>query len=391
MLSVLHVERVVGVLALAGMYLEHYRATRTFVLDGTRQTRLLILVLIAVLISVPFAYWRSHAMNGLIDFLKLIAWYLLTIHLLDTRFRLRIYLTAFLVLIGYIALDSVRAYFTGSYIVRMGIERALGQTEAGGDPNHLAATMAATIPLLLLLAFYKPLRWLRHLSFAGALLLTVTMSLTGSRSGLLGFFGGLLFVWWRVRHRLLVGLLGVAILGGGFVFLPQQYKTRYATIGQSQLDGSSRGRITAWEKGVRMILDRPLTGVGIDCFGTANALGYSSEGQESYLEAHSLYVQVPAEVGLIGGLAFFGFLFEALRVNRKAVRELRSAGADWQFETTVLQGLSAGIFALLITGIFGHSFMRYTWYVYAALGTTIWRLFVDRHSKSLVNVGTQTP
>lgn len=126
-----------------------------------------------------------------------------------------------------------------------------------------------------------------------------------------------------------------------------------------------------------MMTDRPLTGVGIGCFGTANALGYSGEGRKSYLESHSLYVQVPSEIGLLGALVFFAFLLEALRLNRNVSRELSGLEEGWQFERIMLRGMAAGIIVLLITGVFGHSFTRYTWYVYAALGASIARLLSD--------------
>jgi probable O-glycosylation ligase (exosortase A-associated) len=376
----LHIERLIGALALLAMYLEQHWTSRRIFVDGTRQTRLLLLLTVPVLISIPFAYWRSAALSGFVDFLKLVAWYLLAVHLLNTRTRLRIYTVLFLALICYVAYDSFSAYLSGSYHFRMGIARAAGQTEAGGDPNHLAATMAATIPLLLLLAFYKPLHWLRMLPAAGVLLLTVTLAVTGSRSGLLGFFGGLLFLWSRARHRLVVGVIGIFVLGLGILALPDQYKVRYASITRSELDSSSQGRLNVWMRGVRMLYDRPLTGVGIGCFSTANAMRYSPPGEPSYLESHSLYVQTPAELGLIGAAVFFLFLYEMLRLNRRTSRELRATGRSWQFEATVLTGLTAGVVVLLITSIFGHSFLRHTWYVYAALGAAITRLYADRPS-----------
>jgi O-antigen ligase len=160
--------------------------------------------------------------------------------------------------------------------------------------------------------------------------------------------------------------------------MPDQYKARYSTITRKELDGSSQGRIVAWKKGVRMMADRPLTGVGLDCFGTANALKYSPKDDPSWLESHSLYVQVPAEIGILGAVFFFAFLYEILRVNARVRRRLELDGGSWELEATTLRGLAAGVVVLLITGVFGHSFLRHTWYVYGALGVVITRLYADR-------------
>jgi probable O-glycosylation ligase (exosortase A-associated) len=373
LLSRLHAERVVGVLALVGMCLRQYHITGRLFLDRSRQTHLLLLVLLASVISVPFAYWRTGAVTALVSFLRLLAWYLLVVHLVDTRLRLRIYLSVYLLAICKIAVDTCRAYVAGDVMLAQGIERAVGQTNAGGDPNSLAATMAATIPILLLLSVNVRRRWLRPLPVLAAVLLVITMALTGSRSGLLGFFAALLVLWWRCRRRLLVAMTGVAILLSGYTLLPLQYRLRYSTIGSSALDSSSRGRLDAWRKGIQMILDRPLTGVGIGCFGTAHALGYSSESRQNWLQAHSLYVQVPAELGLLGAFAFFLFLYEILRLNHMAARYQHSVHPSWHFEQAVLGGLAAGVAALLVAGVFGHSFLRYTWYVYGALGLVVAR------------------
>jgi putative inorganic carbon (hco3(-)) transporter len=377
--SSLHLERVVGALALLGMYLEQFQRERRLVIDRTRQTAVLLVMAALVLISALYAYVPSVAMNGTIDFIKLVAWYLLIVHLINTRVKLRVFLGLWFACVGKIALDSMRAYFFGGYTqYAMGVNRAIGQSDAGGDANHLAATMSASIPILLLLTFHKPLRWWRIPAALGVLLFTLTMSLTGSRSGLIGFFTGLIFLWWHCRRRLVVGLIGLTFIGGGLVVLPDQYKARYATIGSKQIDSSSQGRLDVWQVGLRMVADHPITGVGIGCFSPAHAERYSPDLQSNTRVAHSLYVEVLSELGVLGALAFFTFVFEVFRLNLRARRALRVDGRDWQGEWLVLQGLAAGVFLLLFTGIFGTNFARHTWYVYGALGAAIWRLYVDR-------------
>ncbi|MFH1144928.1 MAG: O-antigen ligase family protein [Candidatus Eisenbacteria bacterium] len=377
-LSVLHVERIVGILALIGMYVEQHRVAGRLHIDWTRQTRLLIVFIGAILISVPLAYWRSAAMDGLIDALKLLAWYLLVVHLVDTRRRLRVYLSLLLALTCYIAYDSYSAYLSGSFHYRMGIERMVGQTNAGGDPNALAATMAATIPLLLLLSFYRRLRWGRMITAAGLVLIVVTMSLTGSRSGLLGFLAGMVFLWVQTRHRVLAGAAGVVLIGLGLLALPPQYQNRYASIGSAELDGSSSTRLELWGKGLRMFADHPLVGVGIGCYAIANAMDYSPPSNPDFMVSHSLYIQVPSELGTFGVLAFAAFMIAVIRLNRRTARGLGAAGPDWDFERIVLRGMLAGIFALFVTGIFGDNLMRYTWYLYAAVAAAIARIYADR-------------
>ena len=149
--------------------------------------------------------------------------------------------------------------------------------------------------------------------------------------------------------------------------LPEQYQTRYSSITAEERDASSQGRIDAWKRGMRMIADRPFTGVGIGCFTTASGLAYSPESQRRWLQPHNVYVQVPSEIGLIGAALFFAYLFELFRSSSRSRRELLKRQDKFWFEETVLRAIPAGLVALLVTGVFGHSFMRDTWYVYGAM------------------------
>lgn len=373
----LHLERVVGVVALAAMFLAQHRAERRLLIDGSRQTMLFLFFMVAVLCSIPFAYWRTEAVNGFVEVFKIAVFYILVVHLINTKKRLRTFLWLFSALLFYIAATAFSAYMQGSTFYAQGIDRAVGQTSIAGDPNQLGTTMAATIPLFLLYALHKPLRWVRIPFAIGLVLLVATLSITGSRASLLGFLAGLVYLWWASPRRLLVGMLGLMVLGAGFFMLPDQYKTRYSSITESELDESSQGRLDAWEQGLHMAMDRPLFGVGINCFGTAHALGYSPESKPSYLRAHSLYVQVLAELGFFGAVAFFAFMIEFLRLNRRAGKRLGAAGERWAFEAVTLKAIFAGLAVLLLTGLFGHSLLRRTWYIYAAIGISTWRIYLD--------------
>ncbi len=389
-LAPLHIERVVGAVALAALFLQQQRREGRIFIDGSRQTLLLFLFLMAALASVPFAYWRAEAVGSFVELLKIATFYLLVVHLVDTPQRLRAFLWVFSMLILYIAGTAFVAYLQGSWFYAQGIERAVGRTSAAGDPNQLGTTLAAAIPLFLVLALHRPFGWKRLFFMLGTPLLIATMAITGSRASLLGFLGGMTYLWWVSKRRILVGIFGLLLIGAGFLILPEQYRGRYSSITESGLDESSQGRIAAWKKGVEMVMDRPLCGVGIGCFGTAHALGYSPESQRSYLRAHSLYVQVFAELGVIGALVFFAFLLEFLRLNRRVARTLAAAGERWRLETTVLNGVFAGFVVLLLAGIFGHSLLRRTWYIYAALGLSILRLYLS-DPRAQVAAGAEHP
>jgi len=372
-LAPLHLERVVGAAALLSMLASQYFSRGHLFVDRSSQTLWLALFLIPVSLAVPFAYWPSQAAGGLFSLLKLIVFYILIGHLVDSRRRLHVFVFVVCLLTLYLAGSAFAAYLRGGAGYAQGIDRAVGETSAAGNPNSLGTTAAASFPLFLLFALHRPFgRW-RALFALSAVVLLVTLAVTGSRASLLGFLGGLACLWWLARRRALVGIVGLLLLGAGFLVLPAQYRERYSTITQSELDASSRERLATWKAGMRMIIDRPLLGVGLGCFGTAHATDYSPESKRSWLRAHSLYVQVPAEVGLTGAAVFFGFLFVFMRTNRRIARELLRRGASWRFEKILMDAIFAGCVVLLISGLFGHSLLRVTWYLFAALGLSVLR------------------
>lgn len=377
-LAPLRLERVVGVLTLVSLILAQLHSRGDLAFDHARQTRKFLLLLLAAAASIPLAYWRSRAIDTTIDMAKVFIFYLLVVQLLNTRQRFHTFVFTYGVLIVYLALTSIKAYFSGGLMVAQGIERAVGSTSAGGGPNEMGASMASMIPMLMLLSSSKPLgRW-RLVFGAGLGLMLTTMALTGSRSAMLGFLAGMIYLWSTSRRKVLYGTLGLIFIVGGFVALPGQYKGRYETITSNKLDESSSERLRVWRTGASMIAHRPLTGVGIGCFGTANALAFGggSGHMASYLESHNLYVQVPSEMGVLGAIAFFGFIIELMRLNRRTARALQASGQDWALEMMILKGMFTGIVVLLVTGMFGHSLMRHTWYLFAALGLSAARIYL---------------
>jgi probable O-glycosylation ligase (exosortase A-associated) len=381
-LGALHLERVVGALTLVGIALIMLRRHGQLMVDTSPQTRWLWIFAGAILLSVPFSYWRGQALGRFMEMMKIIGFYIMIVNLIDTRKRLRIFVWTYLVLMLWLAASSMFNYFTGHFLFAQGIDRAVGLTSSGGGPNEMGTSMSVTLPLFLLLIRGER-RWIGKLAaLLGAGTCVTAMVLTGSRASLLGCVAGLIVIWWGSRRRALGAVVGVIGLCAMFVLMPQQYKTRYETVAQSHLDGSSHYRLITWMTGLSMVADRPLFGVGAGCFGAARAESYSSGLHRSYIESHSLYIQVLAELGIVGAFCFFTFCRRFMRQNREAAALLRADRARWRWEEALAQALFTGFIVLFVSGVFGHSLFRRTWYIYAALGLVLARLaFAEREPK----------
>ena len=147
------------------------------------------------------------------------------------------------------------AYAAGSE----GLNRIAGTV---GDPNVLAATLAAGLMISVAMGFSQGRSSaVRVLCFTAAVLCLAGVFLTGSRGGLVALAGAILAaIALAPRNRALVAFVGVIIvLAGTFYYAalaPQAARDRL-----SLADGGT-GRTDIWKVGWRMIEDEPVTGVG---------------------------------------------------------------------------------------------------------------------------------
>jgi O-antigen ligase len=163
------------------------------------------------------------------------------------------------------------------------------------------------------------------------------------------------------------------VIAAGWVVLPPQYKTRYSSIFNSQVDPSTQGRFDAWKAGVNMFIARPLTGIGVGNFAVAYASGdYSSRG--TWLKAHSLYVQIIAELGVVGVLTFFPLVFYMIRRNFRLRKRLKKEKITDDLVKWISYAITCSVGALFFTSIFGHSLFRLHWYWCCGLTVVLWSL-----------------
>ncbi len=87
---------------------------------------------------------------------------------------------------------------------------------------------------------------------------------------------------------------------------------------------SLRGRMSEYAVGIQMFLDKPILGIGYENY-AANYLKYSMrlglDPRRTERSAHSLYIEVLAEQGILGLLMFAFVLYSTFRslINGKKI------------------------------------------------------------------------
>jgi putative inorganic carbon (hco3(-)) transporter len=394
-LAALHADTLLAGFLLISLAIHKKLKGEKFIFLRDRMTLLLMMMAMALALSVPMSVWPSNSVKTLTDFLRTIMYYLLIVNIVTDEKRLKGFIWMFILASGYNAISSAIAYFEGSLMLAQGIERAISLL--GSDPNTLAVSLDLAIPFMVFAFVWTKNRFLRIALVVLSAAAIFTVAITGSRAGVIGLVLVLFFVWLLSPKRILTASVFLLVMAIGWVVLPPQYKTRYSSIFNSEVDASTQGRFNAWKAGVNMFMARPLTGVGVGNFPVAYASGdYSDRG--SWLNAHSLYVQFIAELGMVGVLTFVPLVFYLMRRNFPLRERLKEEQITDDVVKWVSYAITCSVGALFFTSVFGHSLFRLHWYWCCGLTVVLWAL-VDRQAernqqqdgKDLVRVSRTLP
>jgi O-antigen ligase len=228
------------------------------------------------------------------------------------------------------------------------------------DANDFATFAVTAVPLgVYFLNTNK--RFISQLLAAASLtILTVAFVRTGSRGGFVAMAiaaGYLVFRYTAIplTRRLAAASIVVLVTLG---VASSQYWAQMGTI-LSEVDynrSDESGRMHIWKRGIGYMLQFPVLGVGPQNFPTAEGTLSSFAGRQQFgvgvrwNAAHNIFVQVGAELGVLGLVLFVGLFVSALRALRRAsVYEQEATGgppAISQALTASLLGFIAGAFFL---------------------------------------------
>jgi len=207
------------------------------------------------------------------------------------------------------------------------------------NPIDLATYLMVTSPFLLTYAVTQRAWWRRFVW--GVLVLMIaalgrTVALGAWIS--LGIAVFLVLIPRRTAvRRYALFLTALAVLAGGWC-LHRPGMTRTVL---TPSDIGTTDRVVMWQAAGGMIKDRPLLGHGINTF-MANYLTYWVGGERQPRYAHNCYLQMAAETGALGLVAFLALLWGMGVQVRRGVRTTTSR------ERFLLLGLATGLLAFVI-------------------------------------------
>lgn len=271
-------------------------------------------------------------------------------------------------------------FLTGSTIWGLGLHPATGRfvtwkgyVQASGvfdHPNVFATQMF--VSLCLALGLLPKCR-----SLAGRVALFVVVGacavglvLSFSRSGWIGFAAALVVLALWYPRFLSAGLLMALLVGALVWVLPRSHVEGLQRRITPEMDASMIARLGAYKTGWEMFVHNPVTGVGLGSF-YRRFLDYKVpdarfpknyiRGSDSGMEAHSTYLQLLAETGVVGLGLFLAFNIAVLRQVARLVRH-----APDGFLKGLAMGLASAFAALVVQNAFNsQEYLKAYWVVVA--------------------------
>ena len=213
------------------------------------------------------------------------------------------------------------------------------------NPNALAMLLLMTLPVIVAL-FFSSRHWWMRLAAAGVFCVgAVCIVMTYGRASWIGLaVAAVVYVFlWKRRLLPLFVVAGIAAIP----LLPDSVINRILSITNLQ-DTSTSSRFDLWAAGLRVIEQEPVTGVGLGADAVRQAVRSSQlyQGRASFVHCHNTFLQIWAEMGLLGLVPFFGAILGTMKAAARAVH----TSSDLAARHIAIGGISA-ILGSMVCGL----------------------------------------
>jgi putative inorganic carbon (HCO3(-)) transporter len=332
--------------------------------EGTLSVRplevnLAVLLLLAGLLSVPFAIEPAEAWASFVDFAKVITMFVVMVNVMRTERRWRAMFRLALLVGIILSIYALNDYRLGHFDPRG--DRIEGVLRGGlfDNPNDMALHLVTMIPLALGLLFVARGNFKKLFYGLCALLMVATIVITFSRGGFLGLVCASFVLAWKLGRRNRFAVVALFLAAGAVFFLlaPSEFIGRFLSIFGGNVDGGSAiARQNLLRESIIVSLRHPLLGIGMNTFHNV-----STHEQVS----HNAYTQISAEMGIPALIIYVIFILSALKRMRAIERETRDARSQARVYYLSV-GLQASLIGYMVSSFFAS--VAYLWYIYYLVG-----------------------
>lgn len=247
-----------------------------------------------------------------------------------------------------------------------------------GNVNFFAEYLIIPLPIAVSLFFATQNKLKKIILLIGIIVMGASLTLTFTRGSYLSFGVSLIFMFFlflisqgknfiKKNRKIFIIILAVVIIITFLFIIPtplnksgtaiERIKSRIS-ISQFAQGSSIKRRIAIWKFTALMIRDHPLLGSGIGTY-KYNTLKYQAEffkqGENRSLyphgfanKAHNEYLQLWAEMGIVGLGIFIWLIISYFSCGLKILRKIKD-----EYKQGIIIGLMGSVVAVLIDGLLG--------------------------------------
>jgi O-antigen ligase len=331
------------------------------------QVKIVLFIYMLCLLSIPFSVYRSQSFeHAVYQFSMTLLLLCMLVYVVTEANSLRKILWTFMSGV------TLLAFFTVT-------SNRPGRLSASGtyDPNDIAMLFVITIPLIYF--FIANQKGMKKKVLIGMLIIILAAFIsTVSRGGFLGLITIAVLIAIKDKGR--SWLVKLFVLGSFvFIFLqlaPESYWMRIQTIFSYEQDynvTAEHGRMTLWSKGINLMLENPITGVGSGAI--VVGIGQTFDGGiGKWLTVHNAFVQIGAELGL-GGLFLFILLIATCfyQLRKLRIKYSHTSGVCHDY-LWLISALEISLYGYCVTAMFISSAYFAMFYFLVALCCIIQKL-----------------
>ena len=326
----------------------------------------LVLWAFAGMLSTPYPEIVVEAVS---EFAKVCGVIFVAVNVINTRARFRAFLVGTIILWG---LFPIRGTIFAYFFYGGSQDGRAAWNYMYSNPNDLASLALLQLAVALGIIAVERRKWVRLGAQIAAASLTLIIVLTQSRGAIIalvvfGMIGG------RKYFTNVRGIFALIVLAG-FIFAvaPDSVWKRFSTIKNATntnielLDpelydlttradqSSSQQRLEIWAVARTIISEYPVTGVGLKAYPEAHYVT-AQRPEFSWLargkrDTHSTYLNVLAELGIVGFALFAAIIVMTVKASRSARRKMKERAPALSLQLFYLE---VGLYGYLVAAIWG--------------------------------------
>jgi putative inorganic carbon (hco3(-)) transporter len=356
-----------GIACCAYAFLRLLTCPRPTAFLKSHQTRFFLLLFgVATVSFFTLSDTKGLTFSPMFTYVSYVLLFLTTISVVNTYERLH---RTLLAMIAGMALASL--YVIREFQVSGGTDLRPGYVT--GDSNYFAACAALVIPIALYFAKMKTSRLQQWFCGVSVVLMLLAFTVASSRGGLVGLCVVAAYMIVRSGRSRRAAMVTVVLLLPMLVFLPASPLSRMLHPNYGDFLGAQIRR-DFWSAGVDMVRKHPVTGIGLGNF-TAQSFSTSPGAEGKHGMACNTFLEIAAELGILGFLAYCGVLGGAL----SSAGKLRSEGKRRDDTLLVYAGeaMQAGLLGFSAAAMFVSAEYQKPFWVIVALTATVTTLLAQ--------------